>query len=345
MSDSDRVKTVGPGTATIMPAEPVVAGCFVTWTVTYTVGRYGVDDGGSLMLAVRQMCDWGEPQVEDPAGPDFVRATTTADATLRLAWNRKAFVRPWRQGVAVSVIDGHLAPGDTVTITLGDRGGGGPGLRAQTFAEPGFAMRLLVDPAGAGAYLPVEDVSVPIVAGPAASLTLIGPSTALIREPTWLVVRAMDAWGNVASTYDGEVTFQAGDGGTDGVTLPSPYTFGPADGGVHRFEGVVFPSDGIWRVEAADTAAGLRATANPCLVASAATEQMPLYWGDPHGQSGETVGSGDAAAYWDYLHHVAAVDFGAHCGNDFQITDAFYDRLRALVQAHHEPGRFVPFLA
>src|SRR5690606_14023207 len=43
--------------------------------------------------------------------------------------------------------------------------------------------------------------------------------------------------------------------------------------------------------------------------------------------------------------NVAAVDFGAHCGNDFQITPTFFEQLRDIVQRYHEPGRFVSFLS
>jgi hypothetical protein len=345
MRSTESVNTVDLGSATLAPDVPVVAASDVTWTITHTVGPYGIDDGGALLLVAKQMCDWGESQTTDPTAANYVTATTSGDATLRLTWNRRAFTRPWRQGLTVGVVDGHLAPGDTVTITLGDRSGGGPGLRAQTFVEPGFTLRLMVDPAGAASFEQVADLGVPIIAGPPAALTLIGPSTAVVGEPAWLVVRAADAWGNVTSDYHGTVSFQPGATSSGGVSLPQPYTFRADDNGVHRFEDVRFTRPGVCRITIRDEEAGFEATANPCLVASEPGEQMPLYWGDLHGQSGETVGSGDVTEYWDYLHDVAAVDYGAHCGNDFQITDEFYQQLRSLVQAHHEPGRFVPFLA
>ncbi|HET8521877.1 MAG TPA: hypothetical protein VFL82_01515, partial [Thermomicrobiales bacterium] len=229
MLSTESVRTVDLGSVTFSPDTPVVAASYVTWTVTHTVGPYGIDDGGALLLVAKQMCDWGEPQTIDPTAANYVTATTTANATLRLSWNRRAFIRPWRQGVNVNVVDGHLAPGDTVTITLGDRSGGGPGLRAQTFVEPGFTLRLLVDPAGTANYEKVADLGVPVIAGSPATLTLIGPSTGVVGEPSWLVVRAADAWGNVTSDYDGTVNFQPGADSDDGITLPQPYTFRPED--------------------------------------------------------------------------------------------------------------------
>ena len=51
------------------------------------------------------------------------------------------------------------------------------------------------------------------------------------------------------------------------------------------------------------------------------------YWGDLHGQSGETVGTNPAGAYFRYARDKAFVDIVGHQGNDFQITDAFWAEL------------------
>jgi hypothetical protein len=199
----------------------------------------------------------------------------------------------------------------------------------------------MVDPSGSHQFNHVADLEVPIVAGPAVGLALVGPSAARVGEASWLHLRAHDRWGNVADSYAGTVAFSIdGDAG-----LPAPYRFSVAERGFHRFEGVVFQEPGVRRISVRDEGNGFAATANPCRVTAEGEAPRRLYWGDLHGQSGETVGSGDAAAYWDFLHYASGAEYGAHCGNDFQITTAFYRRLRELVQGHHEPGRFVSFLS
>ncbi len=333
------------GHVTISPDTPVSAADHITWTISFTTGQYGIDDGGAIMLAVRQMCDWGDPQCNDPAGENYVTAATTADATLQISWNRRANLRPWRQALIIRVFDGHLGPGDVVTVKLGDRSGGSAGLRAQTFVESEFAIRVLADPTGSHKFENVGDLSVPIVAGPASGIALIGSSTAVVDEATWLHVRAFDAWGNVATTYEGELEFSVEDVVDFGATLPARCQMTANDRGVRRFEPIAFSKPGIWRVSVKDVSNGFVATANPCRVVEVGEDPKRLYWGDLHGQSGETVGSGDAAAYWDFLHYASGADYGAHCGNDFQITPEFYRRLRELAQLHHEPERFVTFLS
>ncbi len=333
------------GSAKISPDTPVSAGDFVTWTLTYTAGQYGIDDGASLLIAVRQMCDWGEPQLDEPTAPNYVTARTTANANLQLAWNRRAYRRPWRQALTVRVQDGHVGPGDTIAVTLGDRSAGSPGLRVQTFVEADFSIRVLLDTTGSHQFDVVGDLIVPVESGPAVGLALISPSAAVVGRSTWMHLRAHDAWGNVATGYDGVVEFSSGSDAPGTAVLPERFRFSPEDRGFRRFEHVSYPRDGIWRVSAADVANGLSAVANPCRVVNVGEPFKPLYWGDLHGQSGETVGSGDAADYWSFLHYASGADYGAHCGNDFQITPEFYRRLRELVRNHHEPERFVSFLS
>ena len=65
------------------------------------------------------------------------------------------------------------------------------------------------------------------------------------------------------------------------------------------------------------------------------------YWGDLHGQSGETVGTNPARSYFAYARDKAFVDIVGHQGNDFQITDAFWHELNRLTAEFDVPGRFV----
>ena len=62
------------------------------------------------------------------------------------------------------------------------------------------------------------------------------------------------------------------------------------------------------------------------------------YWGDLHGQSGETIGMGTAESYFRYARDKAFVDIVGHQGNDFQITDAFWRELNRLTAEFDEPG-------
>ena len=56
------------GTATLSPSGPFVAGSYVSLVLTYTAGKFGIDDSGDLKVVWRGTSDMGKPQFTDPSG-------------------------------------------------------------------------------------------------------------------------------------------------------------------------------------------------------------------------------------------------------------------------------------
>src|SRR5262249_12770987 len=146
---------------------------------------------------------------------------------------------------------------------------------------------------------------------------------------------AEDMWGNPTEDVDQHLTLSATrviHGLPDGIAVKagaSPYVI----------EGLVAdgPGDVVLRLSADGGEEVARA--NPMRVVEAAL--LRRYWGDLHGQSGETIGMGTAQAYFEYARDKAFIDIVGHQGNDFQITDAFWTELNRLTAAFDKPGRFV----
>lgn len=325
------------GTGSIDPLEPVVAGEFGTWTIDYVVGVSGIDDGGRVRLAFRTVCDWGAPQFTQPTSPDYTSIHSTRPVSLAPEFGGYG-VRPWNRTLTIQVGAGALSQGDRLRIVLGDRAFGSPGMRAQTYPEREFTIKLQADPFGTGLYEPVDDLVLPVIGGKATHLVLVAPSDVTAGEPSWLQVRALDAWGNPDPHYRGAVRF-SGDV-PDGC--PDQYEFQPDDSGVHRFDGVRFRDPGALTVSATDEAHGLAARSNP-IRCHAESPTHRLFWADLHGQTRETVGTGSIPEYFAYARDIAAVDATAHSGNDFQITAGVYEELRQNAESFYEPGRFVTF--
>ena len=191
------------GRALLDPPGPVVAGCFGTWTVTVIVGSLGIDEGGTIKLAQRYASDWQTPQFDRPTEPGFTTARTSGRAKVAPHFERKGHVRPWMKCLVLDVFDGTLAPGDVVTIVLGDRSHGSPGIRAQTFVESRHEFRILVDPTNACVVerLPSSPVF-PVVAGKAIELVAIVPTQASVGEPVDIFVKGQDQWGNPTPCFD-----------------------------------------------------------------------------------------------------------------------------------------------
>ena len=109
------------GHASLVPSGCFEAGSWQSFTLTYTVGRFGVDDTGSIKIGFRFATDFGPVQFSDPAGPGFTSVEASNGATLEPKWEFKRNIRPWSRSLYVGVAKDFLAPGDTITIRFGDR--------------------------------------------------------------------------------------------------------------------------------------------------------------------------------------------------------------------------------
>jgi hypothetical protein len=330
------------GYAAISPTGSAVAGTWGAWTLTYTVGKLGIDDAGQILILTRTMSDWGPFQTDNRKGENYVTVRTSGQAKLSARFdNRHAWRRPWWRGVVITVEDGFLKEGDRVTVTLGDRSGGGRGTRVQTFDLQDFEFRFMVDAFGTGQPVRVlESPRLPVIAGPAVRLDAIAPTEIAYGHTGWLQVRAKDHWGNPAASYRGVVRFTLPEGVTG---LPPNYTFTAKDAGFHRFEGVGLAKPGVYRVRVRDEKlAEPDAESNPLALVAAPIPRA--FWGDFHGQSGESIGVGTVDSYFAYARGFAAIDFASHQANDFQVTRESWKAIQDATRKYHQPGRFVSYL-
>lgn len=312
------------GSVTLSPTDPVVAGSTGTWVISYTVGSYGIDEGGTIKLAHRFASDWESPQFDDPAAPAFATAVTDGSAKLRPRFDRKGHIRPHMKTIVIDVYDGSLDPGDKVTITLGDTSGGSPGARAQTFIESGHEFCVFVDPTNACLSRLVPDCpKVPVVSGKPVALKCFVPVQVESGEAFEVFVKGEDQWGNPTQP-------------------PADLTLSWQGSGDAKFDGS--------RLTLSKDASGnvIAASCDMQVISNAvhAYEKLPgvkRYWGDLHAQTDATVGTGTEVEYFTFGRDVAKLDFTSHQGNDFQMTDEDWQRLNDVVAQFHDDGKFVVF--
>lgn len=326
------------GQATLSPTDPIEAGSWGTWTFIYTAGLYGMDIGATLKLAFRLASDWGDPQTDVPSKPNYVTVTCSNPAVrLRARFDKKGYVRPWTPAIVVDVMEEPMAPGDFITITVGDRRAGSPGAQAQTFADETFGFRMVVDPLATGIFAVLPDpLGVPIIPSAAVRLRVLAPAMAVPGETVPIVIRAEDEWGNLAVDHEGTIDLSA-DESRFAANFVKP------NEGLLRVE-FPMPDREPVRIRAVDRVAGLVASSNPVRRRGSAPGALGLYWGDIHGQTGETVGTGTVASYFPSARDQALLDFAAHAANDFQVTNEHYADIQRAVKQHNAPGRFVTFL-
>lgn len=330
------------GWSELAPSGNVEAGAWGTWELTYHVGRYGVDDGGTIVLSRRFASDWAKPQTDAPDEPHYASVTTSGSASLRIRWDPKSNIRPWQQGLAIDVFDSYLAEGDTVTIVLGDTSGGGAGTRAQTFCEKNFRFRLFVDCFGSNRFIEAADTpAFSIVPGIPARLVVHGPTEQAQDETSWMQVKLEDIWGNPCHGLDARVSLTVEGGICEG--LPGTVQFKRDEPAVARLENLRWES-GKWGRIRGHAEGDIPPAYSNYVYAMEKNHQWQPFWGDLHGQSEETVGTNTADDYFTFARDMAGAQFTCHQGNDFQVTKDTWNAIRAATQKYNDPGRFVTFL-
>ena len=322
------------GSIRLLPTGPFVAGAHAELTLVYTAGTFGIDDTGMVKVSWRTTSDFAKPQFAKPDAPNFTTVEASNGAKLEV-WFDRLNVRPYANTLLIRVGRGYLRAGDTLTIRLGDRRRGSPGLRLQTNVEKNVELRTSVDAFATYEFCELpEQPAFDLIAGPAVRWKAILPSLAVAGEPFRLALVAEDMWGN--PTEDAAGTFQLR-ASLPLHGLPEVVTIAQGDG-PRVVDNIV--ADKVGDLDLELIASGeVVARANPLRVVAAAP--LRRYWADLHGQSGETIGMGSAEDYFRYARDKAFVDMVGHQGNDFQITDAFWKKLNELTAAFDAPGKFV----
>lgn len=324
------------GSVTLSPTGSFEAGSYQTFTLTYTAGKFGIDDSGSMRVCFRFASDQTRPQFENPEGPNYTTITASNNAVLQYHYDPKGNVRPWDRTLYIKVVRGFLKEGDTITITFGDTSSGSPGMRLQTFCEDSYEFHTLIDPIATFSYQPVpEQPVIRIVPGMPERYIAIGPTIRAPGEAFSIRIKGEDRWGNPSDKCDITLTPIAShpvEGLPEKVTL-RPGEFSAA------IENLEVGEEADVMISFADEAGRIICTTNPMRV-----ERDPIsrhFWADLHGQSEETIGTGSAEEYFAFARDKAFVDATGHQGNDFQITPEFWRHLDHLTAMYDEPGRFV----
>ncbi len=324
------------GHAEMTPAGAFEAGSYASLTITYTAGYFGIDDTGAVRVVTRFATDMGRPQFNDPQAPNYVSVEASNGAQLELRFDPKGHVRPWDRTINIRVLQGFLREADTLTIRLGDRRQGSPGIRMQTFAERDFQLKLFVDPIATGIFTEVpSSPRLDIVPGKPAAWKAILPTGLRPGEPFRLCLKAEDRWGNPAPMVAGALRLSAS---VPVAGLPEAVAFEKGSP-VLVVDGLIVERAGDLTISVFGEESRLLVVSNPMRIVD--KSRLLPYWGDLHGQSEETIGTASALQYFHFARDLAFLDVVGHQGNDFQITRGFYDALNELTRSFDDPGRFV----
>ena len=303
------------------------------FVIVFEAGPLGIAQGGSLFWQVPLQWGWSPPQLEQREAPGFTVLTTDAPG-VTLA---PALVAENLLGIRVT--GRALVAGEHVRI---DYGAGPARAAVDRFAERRSTFLVGVDGDGDGvrAWLQRSPEFV-VSAGPPALLVVHLPATARPGETLSLRIAVLDANGNTGVDFEGALHLELPVGleGPTELAIPAAAR-GVAHAELHAARSGTF-------VVHANGPAGLVAESNPLVI----DPNGPLVlFGDIHGHSGSSDGTGTAEDYYRYARDVAALDVAAltdhdHWGAPFlDESPEHWREIEETTQRFYEPGRFVTIL-
>lgn len=326
------------GSAQIEPRGEFEAGSFQSFTLTYTAGYFGIDDTGSLKIVHRFASDMGRPQFTDPKGWNYTTVEASNGAVLEVKYDGKMNIRPWDKTLFIRVVRGFLREGDSIVVRFGDRREGSPGIRVQTFNEPSFEFRVLVDAWATYNYVELpEQPSISIVAGPPVLYKAVLPTLRRAGEPFRFGFKGEDKWGNPSHQVNATFVLKSS---VPIEGLPRNLTLKPGEY-AKIIEGLRVGEPGDLTIEVCDSTGNPLCVSNPLRIVRNAA--LLAYWADLHGQSEETIGTNSARELIEFGRDRAFLDVMSHQGNDFQITTPFWNHLNELSAEFNKNGSFIMY--
>lgn len=324
---AERHPSDGGGVVRLLESTPVRAGEPGRWLLEYAVGPRGIAEGGAIYFQVSPFWGWSTPQTVAPELPGFTRVSSIPEGLALRAQTAD-------NQLLLITAEQDLVEGQRVLIEYG----AGAGATADRFRDHEARLWLGVDGNGDGVRRWLDhSPAVVVEAGAPEQWVASLPGTSRAGEEVTLRVAVLDALGSLTA-WTGEAT----------LDLP-PELDGPRSLAVEDGTGEVVltvAEDGLHRM----TVGGgelAPSESNPLL----ASANFPrLLWGDLHGHTSLSDGTGSPEDYFTYARDVAGLDFAAITDHDhwgiqpLDQSPTNWRRIRQAVAAAQRPPDFVALL-
>ncbi len=319
----------GQGTAAPEFFGPFAAGERADFEIEFTVGEDGIAPGGFILLQISPWWGWSPPHLGDPEIPGAVRVRGNfPQPELEveiLPLNRVLVFSPGR-----TIPGGSRIVFDYLNAAV-DR-----------FAEEEELFQLFTDGDGDGHSAPIaRPPQIRIAARQPARLRVTVPPLARPGEEIAARAAPLDRLGNWSRLEEGEYRLLVEDGSG---TAPRPAAGARFQGGEKTASLVwTVPAEGIYffQVEGPN---GLRGKSN-VLLCREGEPTLQLGFGDIHGHSRLSDGTGTPEAFYRYAREVSGLQLAALTDHsDFgtiPIDGEVWERIVAAANRAYEPGEFV----
>ncbi len=334
----------GGGRAWLEPKDPPSARCGDDYSakIVYEAGELGVADGGAIFLQVSPFWGWSTPQVRDEGASGFARVSTEASG-VKLECETAA-----PQLLAIHVEGRALKSGERVVIEYGC---GVRKAHADDFAELDSRFWIAVDGDGDGTRKVLADSPhVAVLPREPAILAVDAPSVVAPGERFTIHVALLDEVGNACRGLDGSFEFMDAPPELELQVAPSLAADTANSISGHRTIDAKLASEGTYRLRVRCRIAigdsepiQLETESNPIVVSSNAPR---ILWGDLHGHSGLSDGTGTPDEWYEFARDYAALDVVALTDHDhwgilpLDLHRELVDEIVAAARKAERPGMF-----
>ena len=332
---ADDPDAIGTLSATTGPFE---AASFAEIEQTYEVGAKAIGPGGGIIVARHFMTRFALFQTDDPSGDNYV---SIASSNPGVQFARSMFPMSGMHGgfrsaiptLKFEVAAGQLEPGDRVTVTYGDRAGGGRGIRVPTFSSDRMPLPLYIqfDDGETPISLPIQPIGV--TGTTLAGVNGFAPTIAATHEPIEIAIRAQDMYYNRAQgPYPG---WQLMDGDRTIAEVPA------GNAPIVTVD-TSFDEPGVKQLSVRSADGTITGDVNPILVEDEPSRR--IYWGDTHGHSGFAEGVGTPDRFMQWARDDARLDYVTHSEHDIWTDDFEWNVLKENVIRYSREHDFIAFL-
>jgi hypothetical protein len=338
--------TDGKGSAVLISEQQVRAGDWGSWKVLFFPGEDGIETRGGILFQVSPFWSWSMPQTRRPEGAGYTTVeSTNKEVKFELIESDFHFLQ-------ISIEEGRLSAGDTVTIVYGDTVRGTfpySMAKADKYAERDEQFLIKVDGNGDNLFIPIpESPTINILARDAVKLVAYVPSLVAPGDVFTCRVSALDGFGNRDRRYRGTIEILVRD---TGLEVPRIWEFLPADSGSVEIpvEAAGVDAVGTHLIEVRTPDGQMTAVSNPVKCGESESGYR-LFWGDLHGHSELTDGSAQPDEFYSYARDVAGLDVTSltdHDAHGFLPIDEheeLWDLIKTTTGSFYEPGKFVTLL-
>ena len=328
----------GLGTATITPTDDVKAGTSHTWKITYIASEKGIATGGGIVFQISPFWGWTPPQNRSPQQPGFVNIICSNNKI-----KPDIEVNSKNRYVLVRLNDQPLKGGEQVTLVYGDTQGkfNNAKSRSDIYAENDERFVVKVDGNGDGYFAPIKThPKINILPNTAKIFHVAAPSYVMLHKPFKVSTAALDYGDNWVKTFKQNINLTSS---PEGIRCREILP----ENKERLFECTAEIEDSYFIIAKNDNNS-LSGVSNP-VISSETEPALNLYWGDLHGHSNLSDGTGTPDNYFNYARFAAGLDVAVLTDHDAWGFDRLDENpeiwtfIKNRSEAHHKNFEFITF--